>query len=791
MKSPASSRARQGGTGGVGGPRSPHESDRQAAARYKRDAMRGARLAILLLALPAGAPAAPPGADELLSSTLPEKREEGAALLGQQGDTAAAKRLIALLDDPDWGVQMAAIRALAPIKFEDGRDAIREKALEGKIRAIRTLAARCLKEHDAEHQASRIANNLTRLKGEARLPALEALGILGTGEAIEALSEQMRAPEPEHRIHAARALGRLHGGEKGLTRGLKDKEPAVVILAAVALAGVDSDSARAEVLDHVAKLDPLEGYVFRRVGRRGGEVNRDAFAKALEERIQKSRQPCALLQVSLAAAAPVNSARAHFGNGDPLTRTFAYKAASFHAERVTPAEAAAGLSDKDRRVRLAAAEAVLAGTPPADALNALLAHKDPDVAMVAVRRALEMRCKDVLPAVAALAKGEAPAAKKGWPVRAAACVALGRIGWEKELDTLAALAKAREWQVRAAAYEGLYHCYDKRAIPVLIAAFGDKHPVARMTARKNLRNLTRQTFAQKQMYDTWWEKQKDRLELEHPEKKLEELDKYGYDTKKYLQEILRGTDIVAVLGRWDKVQLVLEDLQVPHQAIRAQEIKDYGLSPKQIVLVNCEGSIDSTVTEYLQWMVICGGYMATTDWSLVNATTKTFPGVVKGYVKQSTGNDVVVVEPVAPDHPYCKGVFHEDVDLMWWLEIQAFPIAIDDPGRASVLVDSLQMLTRYGSSAMMVEWTEGLGKVMHSTSHFYLQKEGFAKASSEEERKIFAADHLGLTPQEIRELDAKDAFENIENTTPISRTYSMFHLLANFIAEKQRRDLQR
>ncbi|HEX5135445.1 MAG TPA: HEAT repeat domain-containing protein [Planctomycetota bacterium] len=753
--------------------------------------MRRARLAFLLLALSAGAGAVPPGADELLASTLPEKREEGAALLGKQGDIAAAKRLIALLDDPDWGVQMAAIRNLAPIKFEDGRDAIREKALEGAIRAIRVLAARCLKEHDAERQASRIATNLVRLKGEARIPALDALGILGTPEAVEALSDQMRAPEPEHRSGAARALGRLHGGEKGLIRGLKDKEEEVVILSAIALAGVDSDSARAEVLDHVGRLDPVEGYVFRRVGRRGGEVNREAFAKALEERIPKAREPAALLQVALAAQAPVKSARAYFGNSDPLTRVFAYKAAAFGTERVTPEEAAPGLADKDRRVRIAAAEAVLAGTPPPEAVNALLAHRDADVAMVAVRRAFEMRMKDALPAIAALAKGEAPAAKRDWPVRAAACVALGRIGWEKEFDTLAELAKAREWQVRAAACEGLYHAYDKRAIPILIAAFNDKQPVARMTARKNLRNLTRQTFAQKQMYEGWWEKQKDKLELEHPEKRLEELDKYGYDTKKYLQEILRGTDIVAILGRWDRVQLVLEDLQVPHQAIRAQEIKDYGLSPKQVVLVNCEGSIDNTVTEYLQWMVICGGYMATTDWSLVNATTKTFPGVVKGYVKQSTGNDIVVVDPVAPDHPICKGVFREDLELMWWLEIQAFPIQIEDPGRAEVLVDSLQMLTRYGSSAMMVEWSEGLGKVMHSTSHFYLQKEGFAKASSEEERRVFAADHLGLTPQEIRELDAKGAFKNIDNTTPISRTYSMFHLLANFIAEKQRRDLQR
>ncbi len=749
------------------------------------------RLALLLGALPAWAPADGPSAEDLLASTLPGKREEGAALLGQQGDTAAAKKLIALLDDPDWGVQMAAIRALAPIKFEPGRDAIREKALEGKIRAIRTLAARCLKEHDAQRAGARIASHAVKLKKEARLPSIEALGILDTPEALAELADQMKAQEPEHRIAAARALGRVHGGEKALVRGLKDKEPMVVVLSAVALAGVDSDTARAEVLDHVERLDPLEGYVFRRVGRRAGETNREAFAKALDARIAKEKQPCALLQVALAAAAPVASARSCLGHGDPLTRTFAYKAAALLPERVTPEQAAKGLSDRDRRVRLAAAEAVLAGTPPAEVLGALLAHAEPDVAMVAVRRAVEMRVRDVLPAIAALAKGEAPAAKKEWPVRAAACVALGRIGWEKELDTLAALAKAREWQLRAAAFEGLYHAYDKRAIPILIAAYGDKHPVARMTARKNLKNLTRQVFAQKQMYLDWWEANKDRLELEHPTKRLEELDKYGYDTRKFLQEILRGTDIVAILGRWDKVQLILEDMQVHHQAVRAQEIKDFGLSPKQIVLVNCEGSIDSSVTEFLQWMVVCGGYMATTDWSLVNATTKTFPGVVKGYVKQSTGNDVVVVEPAAPDHPTLKGVFHEDVDLMWWLEIQAFPIAIDDPGRCTVLVDSLEMLTRYGASAMMVEWTEGLGKVMHSTSHFYLQKEGFSKASNVEERKIFAADHLGLTPQEIRDLDAKGTFDNINNTTPISRSYSMFHLLVNFINEKQRRDLQR
>ncbi|MHC4818628.1 MAG: HEAT repeat domain-containing protein, partial [Planctomycetota bacterium] len=398
--------------------------------------------------------------------------------------------------------------------------------------------------------------------------------------------------------------------------------------------------------------------------------------------------------------------------------------------------------------------------------------------------------REVLPELSAVAAGKT-GAKKDWQVRVAACVGLGRVGYDRDLTALLTFAKAREWWLRAAAMEGLYHAYRKEAIPVLIAAHDDKHPVVRMTARRNLRYITGQRFSNRKKYAEWWEQRKDRLELKHPEHKLKELDKYGYDTRKFLHDVLQGTDIVAIKARWDKVEKILEDLEVKHLAIRAQQIKDFGISPKQVVLVNCEGSVDSQTTRYLQWMVVAGGYMATTDWSLVNATKKTFPSVVGSYVKQSTGNDVVVVHPAEPGHPILKGVFREDVDLMWWLEIQAFPISIEDPFRATVLVDSLQMLTRYGSSAMMVEFPAGLGKVLHSTSHFYLQKEGFAHASDAAKRKIFAADHLGLTIEEIRELDRKHAFDNINNTTPISRSYSMFHLLVNFIDEKRRSDLKR
>jgi len=754
------------------------------------------RLAILLFCLAAGAGAEDePDPDALIASAVPARREEGAALLAKQGDTTAAKKLIRLLDDADWGVRMAAIRGLGPIRFGPGRDALVEQATKGETRGMRVLAATMLQEHDAKDSAARLARVVTRYKKEARLPFLEALGIIGTDEGVTAPEKQMRAPEPEHRAAAAAALAVLRAGTDGLIHGLKDRESEVAIRSAVGLAGIDSDAARDALLDYLAgSRDTPESYVLRRAGLRGAEANRDALAAAIAARLPKARKPEVLLEIAwhgrLAGCAEV--ARAQLGARDPLARAFAFEVAALGTTPLAWDDVRKALDGKDLRVRYAAATAYVAsaGREPDDALRHLLDHKNGDVAMVGVRAAAEQRRAALLPDLVRVARGET-AAKRDWQLRTAACVAAGRVGFRAAYEPLVELTGARDWWLRAAAFEGLYHTYEKGTIPLLIAAFDDRHPVVRMTVRRNLRYMTRKHYVKKDLYQSWWEKMGPTLTLAPPDEEVAAAKKHGYATPQNIQDILRGTDIVAVLGRWDKVQLILEDLKVEHQAVRAQQIKDYGLSPKQIVLINCEGSVDSTVTQYLQWFVVAGGYMATTDWSLVNALDKTFPSVVKGYVKQSTGNDVVVVEAASPGHPTLEGVFRDNVELMWWLEIQAFPIAIEDPIRSTVLVDSLQMLLRYGSSAMMIEFPAGLGKVMHSTSHFYLQKEGFAHASDVAARKIFAADHLGLSVEEIRDLEGKGAFANVNNTTPISRSYSMFHLLVNFIDEKRRIDLSR
>ena len=142
---------------------------------------------LLLLFVPILAVAARPEADEeiklLLSSSVAKQREEGVAALGKTQNTATAKRLLKFLGDPDWGVQMAAMRALAPIQFGPGRDGIRKMIFRGDTLALRTLAAEVLREHDRKTTAKKLKKAVFKYKKRARLPGIHALGILGTENA--------------------------------------------------------------------------------------------------------------------------------------------------------------------------------------------------------------------------------------------------------------------------------------------------------------------------------------------------------------------------------------------------------------------------------------------------------------------------------------------------------------------------------------------------------------------------------------------------------------------------------
>ena len=726
----------------------------------------------------------------------PAIRELGLRDVKRRGTELDTKLVIKLLRDKDWGVQLEAIRTFETNENDDVRRELVDLTMRGPLLRTRRTAAQALGTTDRAGAAKAVLVRLNRAGKVAGVRAMEALGLIGSPAAEAQLSILARSSDQDLCRAASRALGNIRVGVKALARSLKDPRKGVAFEAASALARIDSDEGRAALLHWAVRND--EPWVLRRIGQHAAEANGAAMATAITAALEKSKRPYGLLRVAWEGrlAGVAGAARAHLLSRDAMTRGYAYMVASLLPDGFEPKVLTRGLSTRDTRVRQAVARAQVMsgrrGNRLSEALTPLLVHKSSDVAMVAVRAAFEHDVVDVLPARLDLARGGG-AAKKEWELRCAAAVAAGRVGGLAAVPALSKLTRSSDWHIRGAALEGLARTMRGEAIPLLIKAHDDRHVVPRRVARRNLTWMSAGLkHKDKAAWSRWWKGVGEGFvpkmpKVDDPREVIDD----GYDRRlpgDYVRQLLLGTDVAVVLGRWDKVQFVLSDLAVDFSLLRGQQLKERGVWPKETVCVNCEGSLDKTTNEMLRWMVVCGGWLATSDWALTNAVRKTFPDVVVGYVKQSTGNDIVKIETASPNHSFLLDTIRPHVDYTWWLEIQAFPIFVNDPMRTTVLVDSLEMRLRYGQDTMMGTFPAGLGQVLHTTSHFYLQQEGFAQAGSRAEREAFAIDHLGISIATVRSLRARGGISDARNTTAIARDYSMFRMLINFLHAKKRMD---
>ena len=689
--------------------------------------------------------------DDLIAAKDPADRERAAELLGERGTAEAIGRLLPLLDDPDWGVQQAAIHALGPLADPRVPAALVRVLREGPCRRLRVAAAaECGAHHRAA--ASPLATQaLQGVRGAARVALLDLLGFVGGEPVVAALSAALWDADADAREAAARALARAGAGEAALIAALGHPDERTQWSAAAAIAGVDSDRARAAVV-HVLDRAPehLVPYLVGRIGILGGRANRSALAYAVQERLAASGRVGRLLR--LAAVAGLHecsvTAREHLGARDPITRGFAWRVSSLDGPPLGWELAGPACEHPDPRVRAAAARAHIASTrlDRDAAIRRVLAHRRAEVAMEGVRAAVEGRATTVVDALAAVATGQTDA--RDWQLQSAACVALGRVGERAAFPTLRRLLEQTAWWLRAAAYEGLSFTRLKDAIPLLIAAFDDPHPVVRRTVRANLRVLLGRRFASKAACLAWWREHGPRWQPPLSEAEAAERRRGGYATREYVKRhldrtVAGGTDILCIKGSYDHVEDVLTALQVPHEALFPKEARERGVAPKEVVCLNCEGSVDSAMIEYLQWFVACGGYLASSDWALANGVVRAFPGVAhRG--RHDTGNAIVTAEPAIPGHPLLADVFQDDVEPKWWLEVIAHPVVVDDPLRVTVLIDSFEMLRRWGEGALLVEFDHGLGRVLHTPSHFFYKPEGIIGPVDAAGRRRFAADHLGL-----------------------------------------------
>jgi hypothetical protein len=240
-------------------------------------------------------------------------------------------------------------------------------------------------------------------------------------------------------------------------------------------------------------------------------------------------------------------------------------------------------------------------------------------------------------------------------------------------------------------------------------------------------------------------------------------------------EEFRGGEILITLGQYDKVQQVLDHLQLPYQTLPCGVLEGLPLRADQVLILNCPGQFSPAGLEVLRLFVARGGTLITTDWALETAVQRAFPGTIE-YTGHPTADDVVGVSWVHPDHPFTRGVEVSGQAVSWWLEGSSYPIRILDR-RVTVLVRSEQMGKRYGEDPLVVTFDYGEGTVVHLTSHYYLQRsqgDKSAKAAGPVEGQ------LG------RQIAAQAAAGGLSGSQ-MSAAYSSMRLLANILYECRRK----
>jgi HEAT repeat protein len=755
----------------------------------------------------------PPTPEELLKSGDPEKREAGLAALVALGKDAARERLaIRALADPDWGVAIRAAKALEVLAGEAGRDALADVAAHGEIAWLRRAAVDALATLGPEGAVSRLFHT-ARMQKDATVivRALEALARLAGADTFKKLRPFTKEQDPVIEAAGIAAVAGLTRDpamvgtvtdllEETLAKRGDRKRFFAYAAAVEGLAAIDTARARALIASEVVAQSDDDGHVPARVARALAKADPKAAAEAVLGVLPAAKDPAALRRwARLAARAKVATARPALegllADRDERVRSEATKALADLGDPAAVAAIAPLLDDRSAWVRIEAWTA--------------LGRLEPVAAFVA--RAPKARAEAsedarVQFAVAAADRGDPVAipalaemfADKSWRVASAAVATVGTLGIADDLPRLEPLLSHRAWQVRGAAFEAIGRLRAAKGIPALIQGLADKDPVVRGVCHANLQILSRQKYsAQAERWQRWWAQNGSELTLVKRSRRSAEekakdeavVERYAHEAEYRRRgvEILQKARILVVTGAWDHAEKVLDHLRIPNTVLRAQELKAAGLNPNQIVLVNCEGNVDSDSAERLRWFVNVGGYLMATDWAVTKAVHVCFPGYVKQYSGSSTGNDVVVVEEAMPGHPFTAGIFDGVPALQWWLEIQAFPLTVSWPERVEVLVDSRQMRQRYGSSPMAVAFRYGLGKVQHSVSHFYLQEEALTKATKPRDRMVWAADHLGLSIPEIRRLATAGRFEgqlNEATMKEIAPDYSMFRLIVNVVREK-------
>lgn len=244
------------------------------------------------------------------------------------------------------------------------------------------------------------------------------------------------------------------------------------------------------------------------------------------------------------------------------------------------------------------------------------------------------------------------------------------------------------------------------------------------------------------------------------------------------------SSIVIVKGTYDKVELVLDLINIPYLLIDSNQFNQIELNPNQILIINCPGNgMEESLTK-IKDFVKQGGFLFTTDWALSTILEQIFPDFLK-YNQRPTQDDCVAVEIVDKNNKFLEGIFKADEKPIWWLESSSYPIQILDPKKVQILVKSEEMKQKYGQDPIVITFNYGDGgTVLHMTSHYYLQRSELRTNRHMKSAADYAMEEMAFSKEEVMEIEKELDGVSLGEA---ESAYSTTQFLGNVIIEQQKK----
>ncbi len=723
-------------------------------------------------------------------------------LLQESADPSATKLLLKALKTKDWQTNGAVVEALGMKGDAAALNAVIGVALKHPLIAVREAASRAAAQID--RSAARTA--LTKsIKGKKTVRALEALREIGLGDEKKS-AKLLYSEDPIVVIAAARARAAF-GGKKareslmallqrgraeiraGIAEGLAaSAEPEALPMLLTALKGELRSSLqrryRRAVVSLLSRL-PADG------------TRRPALVRCRE-----------FLGASNALSGPSavellqDLARGDEPLGDPAKlRTTIEKDGLGHKASEVRATAARVLGE----MRLKESFEALAKTAAED--------KEAKVRFQAVVAAMQLEGKrkelldarlqaeestEVLEEVLAqygksrvggdLGSLRAMLRRSEWKLVLAAAVSLGRMKDAESVPDLRDLLSHDNWRIRGAGVTGMAAMRKKACFEPMLKALGDKDPIVRNTALDGLQRLTGLDYKAKPgKWQRWWKSKGEAFVGPNDvaatgPRKIDPRYADGFVERPY--DTFKNVLVVVLTAPRDELEKTLDKLKIKHTLTRRGEVSKCGLHPRAVFFANCPGNIDADDAERLDWFVRAGGSLFTTCIAVFNIVERVFPGMMTGSKGQGEAG-ALDAEPVYETREFVTGVFHEQARPRYQMAANQVIVPLRRE-RVRVVLDSVTATQRWGAGDMAAFFRVGHGLVMDSANHFALQGMGRERLKTEDDRRAYALERLGLSFREVRKLDKKKVFRSHTKAAKACPDYTVMRLAARFVFARQR-----